>query len=1283
MRIIKPYGRSQVELDGRGQATRSIRIRVDGEGTAEGTFESIVEFATKHDELVLAQWISAIDKIATKPSLNKAATPEQHRFRQRLGAAAWAHLVDQRLLKGLADSEKGARLARTWNWKIAPYGDKVAEHRGKGSTPSAKGRWFARFAGERETDAADVAAIVGRLHEHLHVAAYRIGSEMKKRKGLIEARADSITRSVASQARPKTPGWSGNDVDIYRRAGDVAAEIHAAARIREKGEDGSGLRQVTNSLAGEILWRHWQRIFPDGNEGGLSVCDAKAKAEGLFHLHMAVKDHYARTLKQKTRTARARMDKPQARKEECPISTVLHSDLDALMALIGSRRDNRDLAALIRLGKIIHYTAGTQGEDSPQAVASRWPVDISRSRFRTSDGQAEIKRNEALVRIWRHVIALAARTLKHWADPSNVMTHKDILSNRATDEATGQKVFSPQHFERKCDLLFGARAAGFSCAGDEAFQKAVLRSAIRGWTELRNKGFHFTGCGGFVAALTGLGQLDVDRFADVLATMRGLWKADIAGRAGRLRATMLGAQFGDYLDEGQNRRIFDAVNDARETDLPLPRFGRVLLRAANIGGSGLPPRANRRELEDPARLCQHTALKLLYDRPFRAWLDGLEGARIGEYAKRALAATAGRAREEFGEDVVARADGLTVTGDGAEAVRRFFFDLSAATATEMRVQNGYASDGEAAREQAGFIENYKCDVIGLAFGDYLAEAGLSLLLGLAGKEKPVEPLFDPANLPDPPADGSPGDWHAVLYFLLHMVPVEEVGRLLHQLRKWQILAGRGHPDGKAPDGETKEVDELLSLLTLYLDMHDAKFEGGHAPTGAGDFREIFENGADFDRVFRKQVLGEDRRVPLRGLREIMRFGHLGLLQGIFAAHPATSAAVAEFERAEAPDADDVTRIARHQATREEIHARWVGKKKLDASDLRSYVEALGAVTRHRHLAALVMLVDHVRLHGLMMAVLGRLVDFCGLWERDLYFASLALLQEEGRAPDQLFAADSDKFGQGRLLEIFKGDFATSPDAARLRDGLRPHFGEPWDTADEGRRTRNGLAHFIMLQGGQAPDLTEWVNRTRRLMDHDRKLKNAVSKTVTEILARDGLDLRWRMDKGPGGHVLAGATVATRQAMHLGGRARLQRRGCDRPEPIRENLHGGNFVDMAANLFGGCANRRACVSGLDPARVDWHHSGNKGKGGDKSRRSKAPQRRFGRGRSASGGANGRPPNDGGLHPCPLSLVGATSCGRPPNDGGLHPCALSSAVQLSCGRPPNDGGLHLNVRHCRLL
>ena len=82
--------------------------------------------------------------------------------------------------------------------------------------------------------------------------------------------------------------------------------------------------------------------------------------------------------------------------------------------------------------------------------------------------------------------------------------------------------------------------------------------------------------------------------------------------------------------------------------------------------------------------------------------------------------------DETGSKVIAaRAADLPKPSAGSDIID-FFFDLSAATASEMRVQRGYESDSEKAREQAEYIDHLLCDVVILSFSQYFSGAEAQL-----------------------------------------------------------------------------------------------------------------------------------------------------------------------------------------------------------------------------------------------------------------------------------------------------------------------------------------------------------------------------------------------------------------------------------------------------------------------------------------------------------------------------------------------------------------------------
>lgn len=1202
MRIIKPYGRSHVEKDEDAKSRRLLLLRP--------TFtekRGIEDFTRSHAELVIAQWISTIDKIATKPSRKNGPTEEQRTLRQLLGEAAWNLLAERRLITADVDQE---HLAKLWKVKIHPYGNEIYKARQdrKGREfppPSPKGRWYKSFIGDVEIAKVDGTVVAQRIYEHLYEREYRINADSPpKRQGRIESRARSIAQNVPRPPKRlsnKERAWSDRDKNSYMAAGDVAGEIRAAA-IEKEGHRRGGKRPSNFVLrdAAPFLHAQYGRLFRDETGRILPIAEAREAFSGMFALHGAIREAYARILKHHRKSSVAR---------------VLPHNMPALFGLLEAKLDNRDLAALVRLGKIIHYESGSAGPDSPSNLVENWPTDIAGSAFWTSDGQARIKRNEAFVRVWRHALALAARTLTDWADPDG--RENDILLANPIKSVTGER-FARNNYNRKIDLLFGNRSKLLKSGDDEAFEKNVLKAVLCGIAHLRHGSFHFKGIGGFSDALI-TDSPDVD--PKVHTSINRLWETDLRDRAEQLRKTMRGAHFDYFLDMDRNRALFATLSGTTPAAIPLPRFRRILNRAENAWSREksplqLPAPANRAALENPARLCQYTALKLLYERPFRAWLETRTTAILNAFIGRAIERATQAARnlnarndEDRREVIVARAAVIGRLADN-ESLLDFFFNLSAETASEMRVQRGYYSDSDSAREQAGYIEDLKCDVVALAFSDYLEESGFGFLLELSpDTPKPDAPACDLGEMIPPEIDTRAEDWQKRLYFLVHLVPVDDIGRLLHQMRKWELLAKDTEPSDKEMVGATRRIQMVLEL---YLDMHDAKFEGGTALIGTEPFSKLFETPEAFARIFpARSDADDDDRLPVRGLREIMRFGHLSALQHPFGKYPVRTEEVEACLCAEQAEKDGKSKIARLQERREALHEKWTREKqRFSGGDRRSYVESLAGVVRHRHLVAHATLINHVRLHRLLMAVLGRLVDFSGLWERDLYFSTLTLIHENGWRPDMVFTDEGLKLlGNGQIVETLR-NLRKAAEADRIKDGLFRHFGAVWERGNHSVRLRNGFAHFNMLRSqGGVIDLTACVNDARDLMAYDRKLRNAVSQSVKELLRREGLDLEWTMGAD---HRLGLSTLASRQAPHLGEIRLSEKRRPDagdrpqRPMPIVENLHGDLYVEMAATLFGRCAvRRRRSVVDIPLDEINWNPPKQGGRGG-KNRRKPRPQ-----------------------------------------------------------------------------
>jgi hypothetical protein len=1120
MLVIKPYGRTLTE-DTLGERKRQIVLTVNRPHRTE-----IADFAQATPDLHLAQWVSILDKIGRKPSGTKPATPEQKALRQILADAAWALIIDKSIL---TDADKPV-----WDWKVHPYA--VKEPHPKAQPVNPKGRWYQNFVGTTEPEdltAEEAKQVAEKIHAHLYTAEMRMGEGTKpKRAGRITLQVNSIAKSVhaepASKVLDKANDWSDAESATYFATHDVAKLIRAKADEQVEKRKSFG-----RNIAGPILYEHYARLFTkDG--AVLSIEDARNAHPGLFALHMAVKDCYNALLNREKRT------RPH----------VLPPDSKALLTIIGCREQNASLAHLVRLGKVIHYEATSSGAlDTPKDVTTHWPTKITNSRYWTSDGQTEIKRNEALVRVWKSGISLAARTLTSWCGSQG---DGDVLMAIGTRFEAGQP-FDASAFDQKCGLLFGNAAGEFTALAEED-KKQVLRFGLKGWSELRNNSFHFNGRKGYFKALKKVANLAQPDGATAAALIAKLWNDDQAGRITRIKAIMVATHLDDFLDQARLQSVFAAVEVAKPRPFPMPRLRRVLHRVETSWRKKgfaltLPAPCNREELKAEALMCQFNALKLLYERAFPTW-DKLEDtATLNGWIKRASERATSVAKalnnNELAESRMSHFGLLLEKEDYGDLADR----LAAETATHFRVQNHYASNADGAREQADHLNNLKCDVTALAFEQWLRSHGFGWLLDWdANAQTPLATISDTAKLIESAPVVAGEDWQKRLYFLIHMVPVDDVSRLLHQLRKWVVLEKKDHIVSATAFAEIEQVE---AVFALYLDMHDAKFEGGSALQVDDAFKAVFESKDDFDALFRQPGDPvDDRYIPVRGLREILRFGDFKPLEKIFVKHKVERIHVVNLEVQELERDGLISIIAYAQAFREKLHAEWLNarnKRDILPKIQTDYCKALAQVVSHRHRANHVRLNNHVRLHRLLMAVLARLVDYAGLWERDLYFVSMALVHLKGETISNCFS---------NVSALADGQIIMAVTNSTLTTDLALWFGA--DFLGASKKTRNDLSHFNMLQVDKTTkllnplNLTALVNETRQMMAYDRKLKNAVSVSVIELLEREGLYLTW----DSASHRLDKAKIIIKQATHLG------------TKTIVENLHSDIYGQMAAALFAG-------------------------------------------------------------------------------------------------------------------
>jgi hypothetical protein len=1100
MRIVKPYGVSESHADEGKPLERFLHAN-----SFPAQPVAVREFARTHPALVIAQWISCIDKIITRPHGDGKPSPEQWALRNTLGHHAWDVIVALDLLSAPEGRKK--RLERQWWSRVHPYGAETDL-----ATPrNYRGRWYAVFAEGFDSTNFDAKAVARKIYDHLYVAEFRMRPDgPPKRQGLLVSRAESISKNVLRSTcspDPLAPPWSEADKAVYAAVGDVAQTLVEVLKGLE------GQREATlRRRCAAILQDHVLRVFNDNP----TLQAARSEHTGCHALHQAIRESYRSILKSDHRH----------------LAKKLPPSIEALFKLVERKFLNRQVNALVRLGRVIHYQATPQGALSHTSnVVRNWPDDISASSYWTSSGQKDIKRNEAFVKVWRGMLSIASRTLTDWADPERSVPG-DILGARELHRAISG--IGSDAYDRKARLLFGNRSARFTEVAIETKQD-ILRLGLESIRHLRNSAFHFVGIGGFLTTIMGLEQ---HGSTNTVAAVNELWREDAKKRDGAIRAGLKAANAEYFLSESQFDALAAAIEATRIQITNLPALRHILDRAADAWTFGkyrlsLPPRHSGPE--DLAQECQYIALKLLYQRSFALWLRSISSDLLGAYVDRSISRTTIEARRATQNDKVdARTTGRfkIVAGD---TIFVFFSRLEAALTAEARESSGTQIQRQ---KSVKYLTSLQCDVIAQAFEDFLRDNNFTWLFADFSGREPRAKQFEipPHDALDDVTDPQP--WQSILYFLLHLIPVDDVNKLAHQLGRFIEWTGLN----------PVLLQQLQEVLDLYQVMHDAKFTGEGEYLDAFAFSSLYETPASVPRVSRQESERQSRTESLpRGMRELFRFGDTKTLSTVFADHLISDHDIGQLKALQSA-------IAAAQGRRAELHALWVSDGHLLSADLiQEYSDLVLSITKFRHLSGQVRLLNHLRLHRLLMSVLTRLVDYAGQWERDLYFVSLAVIYLRRSTPAELFSLIRGRhpIATGQIIQALR-NMAESTHASHLRNVIRISFGISMPgVSGESVTTRNNLMHFNCLHSrSTAIDLTELVNQTRSLMSYDRKLKNAVSKSVIDILDRNGMRLLWRFD----GQLLSAPTITSREISHLGN------------QKVSEELNGDRYVSMVRQLF---------------------------------------------------------------------------------------------------------------------
>ena len=343
------------------------------------------------------------------------------------------------------------------------------------------------------------------------------------------------------------------------------------------------------------------------------------------------------------------------------------------------------------------------------------------------------------------------------------------------------------------------------------------------------------------------------------------------------------------------------------------------------------------------------------------------------------------------------------------------------------------------------------------------------------------------------------------YLLLKLLNYKEITELKGNLEKYQILS--------KTDIYEKE---LMHLNIVNLDNNKVKIENFKiSAEEIGKFIEKisrnkkiktfeelrnFEKGENTGEYY--NIYSDDKNIKnIRNLYNIKKYGMLDLLERISEKtnYCIKKKDLEEYSELRKQLEDEKTNFYKIQ---KDLHYEYQKKyknfsKKNNTEDYEKYKESIENIEKYVHLKNKIEFNELNLLQSLLLKILHRLVGFTSIWERDLRFRLI------GEFPDELDIIEifnhnnrnNSVYKSGQICPKYEQFISTHIEYQNNNKMKNIKF-------DDNNFIRNYIAHFNYLPNPKY-SILKMLEKLRELLDYDRKLKNAVMKSIKDILEEYG------------------------------------------------------------------------------------------------------------------------------------------------------------------------------------
>ena len=310
-------------------------------------------------------------------------------------------------------------------------------------------------------------------------------------------------------------------------------------------------------------------------------------------------------------------------------------------------------------------------------------------------------------------------------------------------------------------------------------------------------------------------------------------------------------------------------------------------------------------------------------------------------------------------------------------------------------------------------------------------------------------------------------------------------------------------------------DELELINFLNLDNNKVKEDFEFEADEIGKFLNFNGNKIKnreelkkFDTT--KMYFYKENIIKYRAYYNIKKYGMLNLLEKI-ADKAGYKISIEELKKY----SNKKNEIEKNHKMQENLHRKYARPRKDEKftdEDYESYKQAIKNIEEYTHLKNKVEFNELNLLQGLLLRILHRLVGYTSIWERDLRFRLKGEFPEN-QYIEEIFNFENKKnmkYKSGQIVEKYIKFYKElhQNDEVKINKYSSANI-KVLKQEKKDLYIRNYIAHFNYIPHAEI-SLLEVLENLRKLLSYDRKLKNAVMKSVVDILKEYGFVVKFKI-----------------------------------------------------------------------------------------------------------------------------------------------------------------------------